>query len=337
MSDRRPSFDVTNTVNITDPREACEASCAIIARRYPDADLQALRTAYDTFGKLFSGTLPGYVGCDTWYHDAQHSLDCALAMVRLMDGHDASEIPQRRLGARGMSFGVILALFHDAGYIRRRDEKHISNGAAFTLFHVGRSANFLEDFLPRVGFAAETRAAAQLVHFTGYEVALERIRVRGYRQRIIGHLLGTADLIAQMSDHYYLRKCYNFLYHEFELCGLAGQPTAERPNPVYTSREDLIRKTPAFLNSLFEDRLDGYFGGIYRYAEAHFGGSNPYMQIIAAHRKEVEKLIASGRMDGLKVRPPRVHAPELRKKLASRPPAPRRGGKATAEASSRHH
>ena len=71
MSDRRPSFDVTNTVNITDPREACEASCAIIARRYPDADLQALRTAYDTFGKLFSGTLPGYVGCDTWYHDAQ--------------------------------------------------------------------------------------------------------------------------------------------------------------------------------------------------------------------------------------------------------------------------
>jgi len=36
--------------------------------------------------------------------------------------------------------------------------------------------------------------------FTGYEVDLKQLSAAGSRHRRLGHLLGTADLIAQMAD-----------------------------------------------------------------------------------------------------------------------------------------
>ena len=42
------------------------------------------------------------------------------------------------------------------------------------------------------------------------------------RDRKLGHLLGTADLIAQMADRCYLEKCRDRLYPEFVLGGIAA-------------------------------------------------------------------------------------------------------------------
>lgn len=315
MKQRRGGFDVTNTVNITDPRTVRDAVVAIVQARYPQAPLAALDQAFETFGHLYAGTLPGYLGCDTWYHDAQHSLDCALAMARLMDGHDASEIPQRRLGPTRTVLGVILALFHDAGYIRRESDTEVRNGAEFTLFHVGRSGEFLQAFLPTVGLGGQADLAAELVHFTGYEVALDQIKVRGRIDRKLGYLLGTADLIAQLADRSYLEKCRSHLYREFELCGLAGKPRPDGPKPIYESPDDLIRQTPQFVGQLFEQRLDGYFESIYRCAEAHFDGDNPYLDEIDHHLKYVKRLIRAKDFAQLRRRPRRIHAPILRRKL----------------------
>ena len=322
MKERRGGFDVTNTVNITDPREVGKAVSAIIMARYPQAPQSALDQAFETFGALYAGTLPGYLGCDTWYHDAQHSLDCALAMARLMDGYEASVEPRQRLGPTRVVLGVILALFHDAGYIRRADDQ-ARNGAEFTLYHVGRSGEFLERFLPQVGLEQHAQLAAQLVHFTGYEVALDKIRVRGQRDRRLGFMLGTADLIAQLADRSYLEKCRSHLYREFELCGLAGKPRPKGPKPIYASPDDLLRQTPKFVKSLFAERLDGYFESIYRYLDAHFGGRNPYLDEIKGHLKHVRQLIRSQAFDRLQRRPRRIHAPVLRRKLGLQPLAAR--------------
>ena len=315
MKQRRGGFDVTNTVNITDPRTVRDAVVSIVSARYPQAPMSALEAAFDTFGHLYSGTLPGYLGCDTWYHDAQHSLDCALAMARLMDGHDADEIAQRRLGPTRTVLGVILALFHDAGYIRRETDADARNGAEFTLYHVGRSAEFLQEFLPQVGMGEQADLAAQLVHFTGYEIALDQIRVRGQIDRKLGYLLGTADLIAQLADRSYLEKCRSHLYREFELCGLAGKPRSDGPKPIYSSPDDLIRQTPKFVGQLFDERLDGYFGAVYRHAESHFSGANPYLDEIQHHLKHVRRLIRARDFAQLRRRPRRIHAPVLRRKL----------------------
>ena len=162
---RRNHYDVTDRVFVADPRIVCEEVCSLLRLVGRNADLRPVELAFDAFGRLYAGTLPGYLGCETWYHDAQHSLDCALAMARLLEGHERGVAAAERLGERRAQLGVIVALFHDAGYIRRSvdEEQH---GAQFTLFHVRRSGDFLAGFLPSVGFAPEGPLAEQLVHFT---------------------------------------------------------------------------------------------------------------------------------------------------------------------------
>src|SRR6185369_14874071 len=131
MKERQRDFDVTNTVRISDPRAVGSEVCRLVGELYPHADLAPLEIAFDTFTKMYSGIAPGYHGCDTWYHDAQHSLDCTLALARLLDGHEraATGAKGRRsaLGERRVRLGIICALFHDVGYIRKLDETQVKN------------------------------------------------------------------------------------------------------------------------------------------------------------------------------------------------------------------
>src|SRR5207253_11080336 len=64
--------------------------------------------------------------------DIRHTLDMTLAMARLVDGHDRSCAPADRLGARRAVMGILVALLHDAGYLKRSSEAQVENGAIFT-------------------------------------------------------------------------------------------------------------------------------------------------------------------------------------------------------------
>jgi hypothetical protein len=312
MQPRQSHYDVTNTVQISDPRAVAREVCRLLRKTYPKTDLAPVKKAFETFTRIYSGTLPGYHGCDTWYHDAQHSLDCTLAMARLLDGHERSEPRATRIGERRARLGVISALFHDVGYIRRLDETQFRNGAELTLCHVTRSGEFLAEFLPTLGFAKEAQLAKRLVHYTGYEMPLDSVRVRDPKDRRLGFLLGTADLMAQMADRNYPEKCRDFLYHEFVACGLAGEGRPGGPKPVYSSPDDLLRKTPEFARKLFNDRLDGYFEGAYRYIEDHFGGSNPYLSEIRRHIDFIRQAVEQGSLGLLRRHPEPINAHTLR-------------------------
>lgn len=309
---RRNHYDVTDRVRVSHPGEVADAVCALMAALYPQADLAPLRHAYDTFARLYAGTLPGYVGCDTWYHDAQHSLDCSLAMARLLDGYERSVGEDERLGARRAILGLVIALFHDAGYVRHEHDA-ARNGAEYTLSHVQRSGEFLRHYLPQIGYADEADLGTRIVHFTGYEMALDAIDVHAPADRMLGFLLGTADLLAQTSDRCYLEKCRHFLFREFEICGLAGQ----RPGgaPRYPTVESLLENTPEFNRQIWEERLDGYFGSAHRYLERHFGGRNPYVEQIQANLARIQRLGRERRFDELSKRPRCIDAARLRELL----------------------
>ena len=306
---RRNHYDVTNTVRISHPQKVCVAVCQLLREIYPGIALDPVRDGFKTFARLYAGTLPGYLGCDTLYHDAQHSLDCTLAMARLLHGHEHSVEAGKRLGERRAVLGILIALFHDAGYIRHEDDTGVSNGAEFTPTHVRRSGEFLAGYLPGVGYGSSTALARQIVHFTGYEVALDQIRVAHPKDRMLGFLLGTADVMAQTADRCYLEKCRDFLFHEFEYCGLAG---ASNPDAVYASARDLLEKTVSFNHKLWEERLDGYFGGAHRYFDAYFGGRNLYAQVIEGHLRRIEQLTRTRRLGELKLRPVAITARRLR-------------------------
>jgi hypothetical protein len=277
MQDRLNQNDVTNRINVEDPQRVRDAVLALFGARFPGADFAPLARAFDDLAALFEGTYPGYLACDTLYHDIRHTLDMTLAMARLVDGHERSCAAAERLGARRAMFGVMVALLHDAGYLKRSSESHIQNGAQFTKVHVSRSADFVTSYLPRIGFAAEAPVAARLVHFTGYEMQIEDIRVDDPKDRLLGCMVGTADLLGQMSDRMYLEKCREFLYREFVIGAVARETLPDGKEVVrYASAEDLILKTPGFYEYVARTRIDRKLGGVDRFAAAHFDGQNLY-------------------------------------------------------------
>jgi hypothetical protein len=281
MQDRLNQNDVTNRVNVEDPQQVRDAVLGLFAVRYPGADFTALARAFDDFAALFDGRYPGYLACDTLYHDLRHTLDMTLAMARLIDGHERSSAAVERLGARRAMLGVLVALLHDSGYLKRSSESHVENGAAFTKVHVSRSADFISAYLPRLGFDAEAPVAARLVHFTGYEMEIEDIRIDDPRDRLLGCLVGTADLIGQMSDRMYLEKCREFLYREFVVGCVARETLPDGRELVrYASPEDLVIKTPGFYEYVARTRIDRKLGGVSRYVVAHFDGPDLYQSEI---------------------------------------------------------
>ncbi len=227
MQYRRSDHDVTNTVQVSSVTAVRRAVEDLYSRTWADGPVEKLGTAFADFERLFNGQFPGYLGCDTVYHDVQHSLDDTLAMARLLVGYERSHAPERQLGADRALLGLVVALFHDAGYIRHSDDHQHRNGAEFTLTHVSRSAQFLARYLPTIGMAEWVPVATQIVHFTGYELSFEQIRLDDPRDRKVGHLLGTADMMAQMADRCYLEKIRDRLYPEFVLGGVAVRRGAE--------------------------------------------------------------------------------------------------------------
>ncbi len=261
MQYRRSDYDVTNTVQVSSVASVRRAVEELYSRSWPAGRIERLAAAFADFDRLFNGQYPGYLGCDTVYHDQQHSLDDTLAMARLLVGYERTHGPEHQLGADRALLGIVVALFHDAGYIRQSDDRVHRNGAEFTLTHVARSAEFLAQYLPTIGMAEWVPVARQIVHFTGYEVPFEQIRLDDPRDRKVGHLLGTADMMAQMADRCYLEKVRDRLYPEFVLGGVAVSRGDGGLNVAYGSGLDILRNTPEFFAETMRTRLDGEFGG----------------------------------------------------------------------------
>lgn len=301
---RRSDYDVTDTVQVSRPAAVREAVLELYEDTWPGAPREALEQALADFERLFTGRMPGYLGVDTVYHDLQHSQDVVLAMARLLAGYERSHPDGPHIGAERAQVAMVTALFHDSGYIREESESRISNGAVFTRNHVTRSARFLAKYLPGVGLGGWVPVATRVVHFTGYEVPLELLRVPDARDRAVGRLLGTADMLAQMADRCYLEKCRDRLYAEFVLGDVAVHAGAEGVKVLYGSGLDLLRQTPKFIGSTIENRLGTAFGHSYRYLEALYGGDNPYMNAIRQNVEFLASLTRGNRWPMLRREPP---------------------------------
>src|SRR5438270_7853354 len=142
MNFRRSDFDVTNRVNITDPVHVKLEVLRIFRALYVRNEAPALSTAFDDMVRLYRGDYPGYASCDTEYHDIQHVLDVTLAMARLLDGYERRRNGEARLAPEIFTVGILAALFHDFGYLRRRHDRRHRYGAEYTLTHVSRAAQF---------------------------------------------------------------------------------------------------------------------------------------------------------------------------------------------------
>src|ERR1700730_12665908 len=297
--------DVANSVQGSSTAAVAAAVRELFTSVWPVSLFNKVATAFDDFDKLFTGRMPGYHGVDTLYHDRQHSLDMTLAMARLLVGYERNVESRMRFGADRVVMALVTSLFHDAGYIREFNDREHSNGAEFTLYHVTRSARFLARYLPSVGLENWVPVATRIVHFTGYEIKLNMIQLADPKDRKLGHLLGTADLIAQMADRCYLEKCRDRLYPEFVLGGIAATTDGDGSLRVrYSSGFDLWRQTPEFVRETFVGRLQGEFEHAYRYLECLFGGKNPYLDAIERNVGYLHHVLRTERWPMLRRNPP---------------------------------
>jgi hypothetical protein len=305
-SARRNDYDVTNTVQVSSTNAVHAAVDALVRSTWSDAPVGELASAFEHFEQVFAGRFPGYFGVDTVYHDRQHTLDITLALARMLAGYDRQVAPELRIGGERAVVGLIVALFHDVGYLRRVGEDEASrNGAEFTRTHVSRGARFLAEYLPNTTLAPWRDTACKIVHYTGYEVPIAKIDVTDPRDVKLGHMIGTADMIGQMSDRCYLEKCRDRLYAEFVLGGVALPLTTNGGRQVkYASGLDLLRQTPEFVSEVRAKRLDGEFGAAYRYLEILFAGENPYIEAIDRNVEFLRQILRSENWRLLRRNPP---------------------------------
>ena len=304
---RRNDHDVTDSIRTTDPAAVAGEVVRLYRGLFDAAPAGQLVRAFSDATAFYQGRHPDYFACDTAYHDLQHVLDVTLAMARLLDGYQrgrrANDEP---LTPQVFLVGVLAALFHDFGYLRRRNDRKHRYGAEYTLTHVSRGAAYLRCYARELGMEEKhARAVATLVHYTGYERPAETIRIDDTLLRRVGQMLGTADIIAQMSDRCYLEKCRDRLYPEFVLGGLAGRRRAGMLKlPVFASGEDLVQKTPAFYQGAVK-RLELQLARSYEFARSHFGGDNPYLDEIRKNVRYAERVAASPEAE-LRRQPPRT-------------------------------
>jgi len=304
MTYRGNDYDVSARINTTDPQRVNDEIDRIYLDLYPSASTRQIDHAFGDLTRLYRGEYPGYHPCDTAYHDVQHVLDVTLAMARLIDGYERSRIGTQAFGDFLFRLGVITALFHDIGYVRRLKDHTHRNGAEYTLIHVSRGSHFLKDYLPQVGMAEMADIASELIHFTGYETPVAKIRVPSPIYRLLGSMLGSADIIAQMADRCYLEKCRDRLYPEFVAGGLATKRTPEGAEQVvFASGGDLVVKTPNFFRGATK-RLDVDLGGCYAYAQQHFGGQNLYVEELGKNINFAQELNEAADAAMLKRKPP---------------------------------
>mgnify|MGYP003381883491 FL=1 len=305
MQQRRSDHDVTGTVQVSSAPAVRHAIEELFASVWPGQPFAVFGPVFQDFERMFTGHMPGYFGVDTVYHDQQHTLDITLATARLICGYELQAESGARFGAERATVGIIIALFHDVGYLRKSSESERANGAEFTSVHVSRGAAFLEDYLPKIGLARWVPIATEVIHYTGYERAFDAISAPDPRDHKLGHLVGTADLLAQMADRCYLEKCRDRLYAEFVLGGVAlPMSTTGAVNVKYASGLDLLRQTPQFMAAMRSSRLEAGFDHAYRYLDILYDGRNPYIEAIDRNVQYLQQILRSENWRLLRRQPP---------------------------------
>jgi len=295
-----PHFDPSQTVDLENPEAVVAAINSLLCECYGTRyGLPTLRRAVADLVRAFRGDYPGLLRCDTYYHDLRHALDSGLAMARLIHGHSRETQPDapEHIDSEHALLGVVLALYHDVGLLRRYGEAHLQ-GAQLTPVHEARGVEFMREYLdatPLTHLAdkAELIMVTQLIWHMPPDIAP--------KDRAIASLLGTADIVSQLADRAYLEKCRDFLFAEFSTFGLAGAPGLLYPDP-----HTLLAKTPGFYDGLLRYRMEIEYGDADRYLKIHFGGACPYAASIKRNLDYLDALLQQNDLSQLRRVPKRI-------------------------------
>ncbi len=244
-----------NLVDMGSPAAVLSEALEILKMIRPDMKTETTVSAFNMTVALYQGKWPEYQACNTGFHDLRHSTDTFLAMARLLHG---AVLEGKRFTERQIVIALTTATLHDAGYIQEMDDKD-GTGAKHTASHVRRSIDFLKLHGGKYGLSDQEVTAGQAIMLcTDLAVDMNTITFPSLQSELLGKMLGTADMLAQMSDRTYLEKLI-YLYHEFREANVGG----------YKDEADLLEKTVAFYEFI-ENRLNQTLDNTDRFMSAHF-------------------------------------------------------------------
>ncbi|MGA8031806.1 MAG: hypothetical protein WCB48_05385 [Casimicrobiaceae bacterium] len=316
-------LDATNTVSIGDAQAVAEATDRILVQCFGDRsfDRELLHASFTLVGHLFAGERAGYLACDMPYHDLRHSLDTALVTARLIAGYQREQ--RDSLGAftpeHGL-LGILLGLLHDTGFIRKTSEAMLC-GPQLMSEHESRSVEFARNYLETTSLAKHA-ALAQLILATRLGSDLNQL-FAGYEGPAVtlGQMLGSADLLSQISDRWYLERCFYHLYPEMVLAGCDRVRSPDgREQLLYCDGFDLLSKTPWFYENIVRKRLTQDFQQVDRHLAVHFGGADPYAEAIHGNLDRCARMVAKGPL-GLLQREPITTTRNVAAIYHARPPS----------------
>jgi len=229
----------------------------IISILVPDYDYDFLDLAFDNIQKIFSGRFPGYQASNTSYHNLDHTMAVALAHIRIIHGKKVKD--NTVFSAKMIECGMIAAFFHDSGLIQKKYDNE-GTGAKYTKFHEERSILFVQEYLNSVGRSELTgRICSQIIQCTKLNNQPGDLIFDSDEIRLMGYILGTADIIAQMADRVYLERL-PLLFDELKEGGVPG----------YESTVDIYHQTVTFFQEVIKTRLYEDFDGIVDDVKYHF-------------------------------------------------------------------
>lgn len=222
---------------------------------FPDYNGRLFKRAFEDVEKLFFGLYPGYRASNTKYHDFEHTCSVVLADVRLMYG---AMVEGEKFTELECLKGLLAALFHDVGLIQADDDT-LGTGAKYTVGHEERSIQFMRCNLDGALSEDDIEDIADCIRCTILAMSPAKVAFRCHPMRQMGYYLGSADLLAQIADRYYLEKLLH-LFEEFKEAKLPGYDTAF----------DLLLKTRNFYQGVARKRLDEEFHKVDRFMTPYF-------------------------------------------------------------------
>jgi hypothetical protein len=245
----------------------------IFTLNYGETSTGELQQTFNETRRLFEGHFPGYRGCNSEYHDLRHTLSVALAAARLADGYNLRRSPLPQVLALDL---LQAAFLHDSGYIQESWDTE-GTGAKYLRQHEERSIAFLRRHHHAFGIRGEElERLVRFIRSTDLREPFPEIPFAGEAERDSGAILGTADLVGQMSDRDYLERLL-FLYYEFQEAGIPG----------FQTEYDVLRKTGDFY-IMTRRRLKDSYLSTYALARAHFRerhGVDANLYLIAISRQ----------------------------------------------------
>lgn len=253
---KKEGVKLYDLVDLTNPQSVLDEIRYIVALMVNNFDHALFEQICADIKMLFEGDFPGYRASNTKYHDLEHTSSVVLAAGRLihgafMEGHSFS--------AKTILLGLIGAIFHDIGFIQTDSDVN-GSGAKYTIGHEERSIIFMKQYLSQKSFSKQDlEDCTHIIKCTILSLEIKDIPFRSNDIVMLGKIVGSADLLAQMADREYLEKLF-MLFKEFEEAGMPG----------YGSELELLQKTQNFYKYVALQRLSQGFDNVSAFMRAHF-------------------------------------------------------------------